>query len=138
MRHIRSLVSISILCTCLVSLARAQYSATNPLNNWSEFHRTNMDRDNPYENVLNISNVGNLKLKWTFTTGNQIFSSPAEVNGVVFVGSWDHNMYALRASTGALLWSYTTGNIVVSSPAISNGVLYVCSPDGTVHAFGLK
>ena len=36
----------------------------------------------------------------------QVASSPAVANGVVYVGSFDGNVYALNASTGALLWSY--------------------------------
>ena len=39
----------------------------------------------------------------------RVVSSPAVANGVVYVGSYDGNVYALNASTGALLWSYTTG-----------------------------
>ena len=41
-------------------------------------------------------------------------SSPAVANGVVYVGSYDNNVYALNASTGALLWQYTTGQEVWS------------------------
>ncbi len=48
-------------------------------------------------------------------------------NGVVYVGSSDDNVYALNASTGALLWKYTTGNYVDSSPAVANGVVYIGS-----------
>jgi outer membrane protein assembly factor BamB len=58
-------------------------------------------------------------------------------NGVVYAGSWDHNVYALNASTGAFLWQYTTGNEVESSPAVANGVVYVGSQDHNVYAFGL-
>ena len=61
-------------------------------------------------------------------------SSPAVANGVVYVGSDDNNVYALNASTGALLWSYTTGSTVVSSPAVANGVVYVGSSDDNVYA----
>ena len=50
-------------------------------------------------------------------------------NGVVYVGSADCNVYALNASTGALLWSYTTGGRVFSSPAVANGVVYVIGWD---------
>jgi outer membrane protein assembly factor BamB len=50
-------------------------------------------------------------------------------NGVVYVGSADNNVYALNASTGALLWSYLTDASVVSSPAVANGVVYVASND---------
>ena len=33
-------------------------------------------------------------------------SSPTVANGVVYVGSQDHKVYALNAATGAKLWSY--------------------------------
>jgi hypothetical protein len=49
---------------------------------------------------------------WSYTTGNQVHSSPAIFGGVVFVGSDDNKIYALNASTGAFLWNYTTGNAV--------------------------
>jgi hypothetical protein len=63
-----------------------------------------------------------------------VYSSPAVVNGVVYVGSRDHNVYALNASTGAKLWSYATGNWVESSPAVAKGVVHVGSDDGNVYA----
>jgi glucose dehydrogenase len=56
---------------------------------------------------------------------------------VVYVGSGDYDVYALNASTGALLWSYTTGSYVDSSPTVANGVVYVGSEDGNIYAFGL-
>ena len=55
-------------------------------------------------------------------------------NGVVYVGSLNHNVYALDARTGAKLWSYATGYSVQSSPAVANGVVYVGSADGNVYA----
>ena len=55
-------------------------------------------------------------------------------NGVVYIGSFDHNVYALNASTGALLWSYATGDVVTSSPAVANGVVYVGSQDNNLYA----
>jgi len=55
------------------------------------------------------------------------------VNGVVYVGSDDDNVYALNARTGALLWSHGTGS-VFSSPAVANGLVYVGSYDGNVYA----
>ena len=55
----------------------------------------------------------------------------------MYVGSYDNNVYALNASTGALLWKYTTANNVESSPAVANGVVYVGSGDGNLYAFHL-
>jgi eukaryotic-like serine/threonine-protein kinase len=56
---------------------------------------------------------------------------------VVYIGSLDDKVYALNASTGALLWSYTTGNEVYDSPVVANGVVYVGSDDDKVYAFSL-
>ena len=106
--------------------------------NWREFHRLNMQRRNPFENVLNVHNVGKLRLKWIYATGDRVWSSPAVANGVVYVGSFDDNVYALDAKTGAKLWSYTTGNWVNSSPAVANGVVYVGSLDNNVYALDAK
>ena len=48
-------------------------------------------------------------LLWKYTTGNMVESSPAVVDGVVYIGSGDGNVYALNATNGAKLWNYTTG-----------------------------
>jgi outer membrane protein assembly factor BamB len=69
-------------------------------------------------------------------------SSPAVVNGMVYIGSDDGNVYALNALTGAKIWNYTTsiqplftwGNQVTSSPAVSDGIVYVGSVGGNVYA----
>ena len=65
-----------------------------------------------------------------------MYSSPAVVNGVVYVGSSDSNVYALNATTGKVTWSFTTGDYVLSSPAVSNGEVYVGSVDGNIYAIG--
>ena len=61
-------------------------------------------------------------------------SSPAVVNGIVYVGSFDDNVYALNATSGDKLWNYTTGGAVASSPTVVNGEVYVGSDDGNVYA----
>ena len=66
--------------------------------------------------------------------GAFVASSPAVVNGAVYIGSEDNNLYALNATTGALIWSFKTGGFVDSSPAISNGVVYVGSLDNNIYA----
>ena len=106
--------------------------------NWVEFHRHNMRRLNPYENVLNVNNVASLYAKWSYTTGNGISSGPtgpAVAFGVVYFGSYPNGkVYAVNAKTGALLWRYATAGGIVSSPAIANGVVYIGSRDSNVYA----
>lgn len=59
---------------------------------------------------------------------------------MVYVGSDDFNLYALNASTGAVIWTHKFGYIVRSSPAVANGVVYVGSrwPAGGLHALDAK
>jgi parallel beta-helix repeat protein len=70
---------------------------------------------------------------WSYTTGNSVFSSPAVVDGKVYVGSMDCKVYCLDALTGAHIWNYTTGNEVWSSPAVVDGRVYVGSWDNNVY-----
>ena len=56
--------------------------------------------------------------------------SASRVRGgrVVYVGSLDHNVYVLNATTGAKMWSYRTGGAVESSPVVdfdNDNIVYV-------------
>jgi outer membrane protein assembly factor BamB len=104
--------------------------------NWSQFRYSALHRGrNPYENVLNSTNVGSIDLDWSYTTAGAITSSPAVSGGSVYFGSADDNLYALNATTGALLWKYTTGNSIVgSSPAVVSNTVYVGSTDDYLYA----
>ena len=74
-------------------------------------------------------------LLWSYKTGGMIeSSSPAVAKGVVYVGSFDNNVYALNASTGTLMWSFPAPLYVDSSPAVANGVVYVGSWAGNMYA----
>jgi outer membrane protein assembly factor BamB len=98
------------------------------------------------------------QLKWKFVTGGErhyigthihylqpaaeampdpwdfYLSSPSVVNGVVYFGSGDKNVYALDANSGVLKWKFQTGDVVHSSPAIANGTLYIGSWDTYLYA----
>lgn len=65
-------------------------------------------------------------------------SSPTVVDGTVYVGSGDHNIYALDAATGKLQWKFATGNVVHASPAVADGVVYVGSWDRYFYALNAR
>ena len=73
-------------------------------------------------------------VKWTFTTGHYVYSSPTVVNGVVYIVSEDNNVYAIYATNGTELWSFFTGGWVDSSPAVVNDIVYVGSLDKNLYA----
>jgi eukaryotic-like serine/threonine-protein kinase len=61
-------------------------------------------------------------------------SSPAVVNGTVYFGSGDGNVYAVDARSGILQWKFATGDVVHASPAVVDGTVYVGSWDGYLYA----
>ena len=83
---------------------------------------------------------------WNYTPGISVWSSPAVAqigNRVVcFVGSYDHNVYALDVATGHELWRYPTGNGVYSTPAVVrlNGrdCVLVASSDRTIYCLNAE
>jgi glucose dehydrogenase len=104
LKHIRTLVLI--LCACFGPVAWGQQPECKFSPFWAEFHKENMQRWNRCEKVLTVKNVKNLGLKWSYNTDDVVWSSPAVVNGVVYVGSFNCCVYSLNAKTGAKLWSY--------------------------------
>jgi outer membrane protein assembly factor BamB len=62
--------------------------------------------------------------RWRFRAGGGV-GSPALVDGVVFVGSGDHRLYALDAATGELLWALELDDDVGMAPAVVGGTVYV-------------
>lgn len=90
---------------------------------------------NPYEHQLDSTNVARLTSAWTFPTGSRINSSPVVTNGVVYVGSEDATLYALRASSGELLWLAGGLGSIDSSPAVDAGMVYIGSDNGHLYVF---
>jgi len=74
------------------------------------------------------------RVLWDFRTGGGVVSSPAVVDGVVYVGSLDSYVYAVDVATKEQLWRFETGDKVFSSPAVVDGVVYVGSLDNYLYA----
>ena len=72
---------------------------------------------------------------WTFATRARVDSSPLVVDGRVFVGSSDGNLYELDLATGKKVWAFTAGAALTASPAAAGGALVIGSQDGTVYCF---
>lgn len=67
---------------------------------------------------------------WNYTTpvnytrSNGVASSPAVVNGVVYIGSNAGGFYALSSKNGELLWNRTFSGGVSCTPVVANGLVY--------------
>jgi outer membrane protein assembly factor BamB len=77
------------------------------------------------------------KKLWKFKTA-PVESSPLYRNGRIYVGSWDHRVYALDARTGRKKWSFQADDQVNTSAAYWRGTVYIASDGGTLYALSAR
>lgn len=75
---------------------------------------------------------------WTFETGGTVRSSPAVVDGTVYIGSDDGSLYAIDAATGELRWTFETGGPIESSPAVFGYMVLVGSHDHRIYGIDVS
>lgn len=127
---------VAVICLVLVTLFLASAILASPasaekqnVSAWPMFHS-----DLAHSGYSNSQAPQTNQTLWKFNTGGQVDSATV-VGGIVYVGSYDHKIYAFNASNGALIWNSLTGAIVISRPAAVNGVVYIGSEDHNLYAF---
>jgi outer membrane protein assembly factor BamB len=81
--------------------------------------------------------------RWTYTTDDHVYASPALGESSVYVASADGSIYAFDLR-GVLRWRFDTGDTVRSSPVLGkapsgNGrILYVGSANGKLYAIDAR
>ena len=65
------------------------------------------------------------RLKWRFDTDFPLFSSPAVVDGRLYLGSGDGRIVALDADNGELIWEHEVLGPVDSSPAVAGDSVFI-------------
>jgi outer membrane protein assembly factor BamB len=63
-----------------------------------------------------------------------VSGGPAVTGGVAYFGTSDGKVYALNATTGAVVWTATLGSDVQSVPAVVGGYVYAGTAAGYVYA----
>jgi len=71
---------------------------------------------------------------WSRDLPSRSESSPILANGLVYFGSEDGTVYALKASTGAIEWTYQAAGEVKGGLALKEGRLYFGDYAGKVYA----
>ncbi|MCW4016155.1 MAG: PQQ-binding-like beta-propeller repeat protein [Candidatus Bathyarchaeota archaeon] len=79
------------------------------------------------------SGPAELTLRWKFTTGGSVVSSPTIVDGRAYFGSQDKNVYCIDARNSRLIWKFTTEARLKSTPAVVNGKVYIGPDDGYIY-----
>ena len=137
MKHLRKLC---VACT-LLSAAVAQ--------EWNMYLH-----DPPHSSFVSSgasidpSTLTSLQPAWTLSIQHIVAAATTVSNGVLYVGDWKGNFYAIRADDGTVLWQQFAGISAppqnpVCQPAagvsaqatVANNVVYVAGGDSAVYAF---
>ncbi len=122
-------------------------SAPSTISGWTTYGAS-LDRNfyNASETHLTRQNVATLQPKWLFRTAAVVTASPTvgyidvPAEGrikVVFVTSWDANLYALRASNGSRLWQFAMKpQPGASYPESSSAALAIVGGEARVFVAG--
>jgi outer membrane protein assembly factor BamB len=118
------MATITVSSVYITAPAKAQASS-----DWPQW------RYNPAHTGYNPNTKGPSQLRqvWQYRTEGMIRSSPAIVNGKVYIGSDDEYVYCLDGEDGSLEWRYKTEGAVCSSPAVVGGKVYFGSFDHYVY-----
>ena len=108
--------------------ARASAPAAWPLSGLGVWN----NRHQPFETVLDATNVGRLVLKWSASLQGNVVATPAVEAGFLYVPDSAGFLYKLDAETGGVVWSramstYTgiAGDSARATPAITATALVV-------------
>jgi outer membrane protein assembly factor BamB/tRNA A-37 threonylcarbamoyl transferase component Bud32 len=71
---------------------------------------------------------------WSFECEDEIRGTPNFAKGIVYVGCYDNNLYALDSKSGEFLWKYATEGGIPTRPAISDEMIFVASEDFRLYA----
>lgn len=79
------------------------------------------------------------KVRWTFRTGEKIFSEPVLYGDRLYVSSADGSVYCLNARNGRKIWQYATDYPILSTPLVTDdGYLYVGGAKGKFYALDAR
>lgn len=98
--------------------------------------------------LLNRINIGSptsksvlnneIKPIWAFQCEDELRGTPVLHNGIVYIGCYDNNLYALNASSGEFQWKYPADGGIVSRPAVFEDAIYFGSEDHRLHAVSIR
>lgn len=110
--------------------------------------------DGVHQTVYFGSSDGNLyaldaadgSLKWKFSTGGAVRSTPCIYDGIVYFGSWDQFVYAVDQYSGKLIWKFQTKSDaenhllegIQTSVSADNGRVFIGSRDGYFYALDAR
>ncbi len=90
------------------------------------------------EGVFHAIDRATGKGRWKYTTGGEIYSSAAVVEGRVLFGSYDNSLHCVSETDGKFLWKYETQGYVHCAPAVIDGIVFVAGCDEHMRGIDIK
>jgi len=90
--------------------------------------------DSPVPLVGQEKERGGILPIWEFKCEDEVRSSPVVRDGVLYVGAYDNNLYALDARSGKFLWKYPTEGGIAATPCVWKDRVLIGSEDRLLYA----
>jgi outer membrane protein assembly factor BamB len=81
------------------------------------------------------ADTGKRRWQWNKTP---VESSPLLVRNTLYVGTWDHGVYALNARNGRVKWRFQADDQVNTSAAFWRRTVYIATNGGTLYALNAR
>jgi outer membrane protein assembly factor BamB len=76
------------------------------------------------------------RLLWDFACEDEVRASPVLRGDILYIGAYDHNLYALDAQKGEFLWKYPTESGICTTPCLTKDKILFGSEDHQFYALG--
>ena len=83
---------------------------------------------------------GNNEIKpvWDFKMEDEVRGTPELHDGMLYIGAYDNNLYALKAATGEFQWKYPTEGGIVSKPTVYESNVIFGSEDHRLYVVSTR
>ncbi|HEX2697971.1 MAG TPA: serine/threonine-protein kinase [Anaerolineales bacterium] len=88
--------------------------------------------------TTSIAPASGIKPIWSFKCEDEIRGTPLFHQGMLYIGCYDNNLYALSAADGKFQWKYAADGGIVSRPAIYEGNIFFGSEDQSLHVISSR
>ncbi len=79
-----------------------------------------------------------IKPLWVFKCEDEVRGSPFYDSGVIYIGSYDNNLYALDATNGEFRWKFPTEGAIVGRPIVYQDMVLIGSKDSNLYCISAK
>ncbi len=158
-RAVPAIAAVGLLSSLTLAVAPTGAAYAQTTANWPQFQLNNNHSSySTAATAITPSNVGELQPAWRWSVpastngaSTGIYGTPVSENGIMYVGSFDGEFYAVNEATQAILWSQNLGTVpgiecasftagitstatLATDPTTGDLAVYVNAPDGYLYA----